>query len=457
MHAEARSSIQVSGPAGVRRRGRLQVRRSTTRGIARWTCAAGQAGWVGLLLALAGVLLLGPSGCRPPSQTASEAGTAAARPAQAGVPVVRVRLLSDESSVRLSATANPSFATTGALQDKVLNIAGRSIELRLAEGSWVFGATPVSGGVLTLTPAADGTLAVNGQTYRGKLRFVPTSGNRFDVVNEVDVDAYLKSVVSRELLRDWHPETFRAQAIVARTYALYEVATAGANRYWDVFPDERSQVYGGMSAESQRSVEAVSATRGIVMAFGPPGDERIFKAYFASTCGGIGQSAQDAFNDPPIPPLIEKNAGTLCSASPRFTWGPVTLSKAEVTRRIRAWGQRRDRAERNIAEVRAIQPSHHNRFGRPVRFLVTDSRGTRYSLLAEELRWAINGSLNTRTLWSSFINVQDTGAAFVFTGRGSGHGVGMCQYCAESLARRGLRHEEIIRFSYPGVRLVRAY
>lgn len=407
--------------------------------------------------ALALTLLLWPLGCRPASQTAPEAGTAAVRQAQPGVPLVRVRLLNDETLVRLSATANPTFHTTTSPQEKLLNIAGRTVELRLSESGWVFGGTAVSSGVLTITPQPEGTLAVNGHTYRGRLRFVPTGGNRFDVVNDVDVDGYLKSVVSRELLRDWHPETFRAQAIVARTYALYEVATAGVNRHWDVFPDERSQVYGGMAAESQRSVDGVDATRGIVMAFGPPGDERIFKAYFSSTCGGIGQSAQDAFGDAPIGPLIEKNAGTLCSASPRFTWGPVTLSKAEVTRRIRAWGVRRDRAERNIAEVRTIEPSHHNRFGRPVRFLVTDSRGTRYSLMAEELRWAINGTLANRTLWSSFIYVRDTGNAFVFTGRGSGHGVGMCQYCAEALARRGLRHEEIVRFSYPGVRLVRAY
>lgn len=434
-----------------------RVGTSTEDGAVKWQ--AGQAlGWKRCGLALAAVLLmLFPAGCRPASQTSPEAGTVAARQPGTGVPLVRVRLLSDETVVQLAATSNPMFRTSSVPQDKVLNIAGRTVEIRLNERGWMFGGTQVSSGVLTLTPQPEGTLSINGHTYRGGFRFVPTGGNRFDVVNDVDVDGYLKSVISRELLHDWHPETFRTQAIVARTYALYEVATAGANRHWDVFPDERSQVYGGMAAESARSVDGVNATRGIVMAFGPAGAERIFKAYFSSCCGGVGQSAQDAFGDHPIGPLAEKNAGSLCASSPRYTWGPVTLTKAEVSRRIRQWGVRRQRSEKNIREVRTIQPSHHNRFGRPVRFLVTDNRGTRYSLMAEELRWAINGGLGNRTLWSSFIFVQDTGAGFTFSGRGSGHGVGMCQYCAEALARRGMRHEEIVRHSYPGVRLVRGY
>jgi stage II sporulation protein D len=406
---------------------------------------------------LAVALLVLPSGCTPPSQSAGVNAGVSGASTPAGVPLVRVLLASDEQSVRISATAAPVFRTTSAPRDTPLNIAGRAINITLNDRGWVLGGAQVSGGVMTMTPRPEGSLSLNGQPYRGTLRFVPSGSGRFDVVNDVDVESYLKSVVSRELLKDWDPEAFRAQAIVARTYVLYEVATAGSGRHWDVFADERSQVYGGMNSETGKSFGGVDATRGIVMAFGAPGQERIFKAYFSSCCGGIGQSAQDAFGDAPIPPLMEKNAGSLCAESPRYNWGPVTLSKAEVSRRIRAWGVRRDRPERNIGEVSRISVSHVNRFGRPVRFLITDTRGVRYSLRSEELRWAINGGLETRTLWSSFIGVRDNGGSFTFAGRGSGHGVGMCQYCAQAMALRGSRHEDIVRYSYPGVRLVKGY
>ena len=68
--------------------------------------------------------------------------------------------------------------------------------------------------------------------------------------------------------------------------------------------------------------------------FGPPGQEKIFKAYFSSCCGGITQSATDAFGDPYIPPLSDQNVQNLCNASPRFNWGPIVIAKSELTSEV---------------------------------------------------------------------------------------------------------------------------
>jgi stage II sporulation protein D len=246
---------------------------------------------------------------------------------------------------------------------------------------------------------------------------------------------------------------------VARTYALYEARTAGIGRHYDVTDDTRSQVYGGIASETPKSRDAVLHTEGIVVAYGPRGNERIFKAYFSSCCGGVGQSAADAFGDPDIPPLREKRAGNLCNASPRFNWGPVVISKDELTRRIRAWGARRNRPEKDMGTVRSIDIAAVNTYQRPVRFYVTDSRGLRYSLSGEELRWACNADANGGPiLYSSFVRPVTQGDSIHFVeGHGWGHGVGMCQWCAQSLATRGVRHEDIVRYSYPGAVLVRAY
>ncbi|MEO6435930.1 MAG: SpoIID/LytB domain-containing protein, partial [Tepidisphaeraceae bacterium] len=299
--------------------------------------------------------------------------------------------------------------------------------------------------------------------YRGRYRFVPIGGNRFDVVNDVDVDSYLKGVLARELLRGWNEETYRAQAIVARTYALYQAKTANPNRHWDLYPDQRSQVYGGVSDETAKSRQAVDATSGIVLAYGQPGSERIFKTYFSACCGGVTQSAADGFRDPYLVPLSDQDAQGLCRAAPRFNWGPVDLSKQELTRRLRQYGVRRGVDEQNMATLSRLEIQSVNRFNRPIRFVAIDANGTRYSLLGEELRNAINGGATKESpekLNSSFVKVvNDPGSDVIrfVEGHGHGHGVGMCQWCSEARAEAGMQHEDIVLCAFPRSKLVRAY
>jgi SpoIID/LytB domain protein len=214
-----------------------------------------------------------------------------------------------------------------------------------------------------------------------------------------------------------------------------------------------------LTAETERSRAAVEETSGIVVAAGPPGQERIFKAYFSACCGGIGQSAADAFGDPPSRELTEQKVGSLCNESPRFNWAPIELSKTELTRRIRAWGTKRGNPVKNMAPLARLDILQYNQFGRPVQFVLTDARGVRYSLTGEETRWACDAEANGGpTLFSSFFNPINNPDSIRFAdGHGSGHGVGMCQWCAEARAERGMRHEDIVILSYPGSKLVRAY
>jgi stage II sporulation protein D len=406
---------------------------------------------LGVLLLGLPLALLWPAGC-----SQQRAGHNAEK-----APQIRVRLLSSQQQVLLSATASPLVESSGERVPRRLDFPrdGASVAVSLSSGGWRIGSAQFAVGELTLTPAGVGSLFINGSSYRGRYRFVPVSADRFDVVNDVDIESYLMSVVSREMLRDWTQEAYRAQAIVARTYALYEARTAGIGRHYDVTDDTRSQVYGGIAAETANSRQAVLHTEGIVVAYGPRGNERIFKAYFSSCCGGVGQSAADAFGDPDIPPLREKRSGNLCNASPRFNWGPIIITRDELTRRMRIWGARRNRPEKDMSTIVSIEIAAVNPYQRPVRFYVTDSRGLRYSLSGEELRWACNTDANGgAVLYSSFVRPVSQGDAIHFVeGHGWGHGVGMCQWCAQALALRGVRHEDIVRYSYPGAVLVRAY
>ncbi|MGN6626976.1 MAG: SpoIID/LytB domain-containing protein [Tepidisphaeraceae bacterium] len=396
------------------------------------------------------VLAAALSGCSPK--------VAPIQPAQA--PHVRVRLLAGVDRCTITADAPPGFTLDNGVSHRQLGMEhGQSAVVTLASGQWLINGTSAGSGVLELDPSADGSLAINGFPYHGVYRFVATGATTFDVVNDLDVEQYLQGVLGKELLADWHPEAYKAQAVIARTYALYEAKAGPQNRYWDLNPDERSQVYGGIRAESPKAIEAVQQTRGMVVTYGPPGQEKIFKAYFSSCCGGVTNSASDVFNDPPIPPLQAMYNGMTCAISPRFNWGPLTISKADLARRIRAWGVKSGMPEANLPGLANMEIASVNAYGRPQRFLLTDTKGQKYSITAEQLRWAINTDpQGGPTVFSSFFKPVDAGDAIELTeGHGFGHGVGACQWCMQARAIAGANFEQIVVMAYPHSKVLRAF
>ena len=404
-----------------------------------------------LLLVLLALLL--PQGCSSNDQAPG---------GSANAPIIRVRLEANADQVTLACGVPPTYQAGDQPAAILTSPRNAVFTLSLSQQGWVAGNALLGGPdtELLIRPQHDGSVSVNGVPYRGRFRFRATGPGRFDVINDVDVDSYLCSVVSREMLPNWHDEAYKAQAIVARTYAIYEKQTSGADRHWDVWSDTRSQVYGGIPSETAKSRRAVNDTAGIVVAHvQPDGQPRIFKAYFSSCCGGISQSAHDAFGEPWIEPLSDQNVGAACRASPRFNWGPVEVRKDELTRRFIEFGRRRKRVERNMATVVRIEPQLANRHYRPVRFLVTDAKGNRYSLTSEEFRWAVNTDApENSTLYSSFVKIINDGDRVRFVeGHGWGHGVGMCQWCAQKRAEDGLRHEDIVTAAFQRAVIVRAY
>lgn len=400
-----------------------------------------------VLLAV-GIILL-PFGCGGQARTRA--------PAPAGTPMVRVLLFDNRQQISLSATQPPLLRTAAGQQIRLS--AGEGATVSLTPSGWMIGELSLPPGELRIEPAAEGSVAFEGKAYRGAYRLTPRPNGKFDVINDIDVDGYLMGVLADELLKPWHPEAYRAQAIVARTYALYVARTAPAAANFDLFADTRSQVYNGIRAETAKSRDAVEATRGMVVASGPPGQERIFKAYFSSCCGGVTQSSAAAFGDAAEPALSEQNFGQRCAASPKFNWPTMTIPKSELSRRIRLWGVRNNAPESNIGDVARVEIFSTNAFGRPASFAITDTRGFRYRLCSEDFRIAANTDASGGPrLPSSFCKPINQPGVVEFTeGHGLGHGVGMCQWCAQIEATNGATGEQIVKDAYPHSVLVKAY
>ncbi len=134
-----------------------------------------------------------------------------------------------------------------------------------------------------------------------------------------------------------------------------------------------------------------------------------------------------------------------------------------LTRRLKVYGERRDLdALAGLTTLAGIEAVAFNVHGRPTRYAVADSGAARAEVAAETLRRAANARARgldapAQPLWSSHLSVTISGDTAVIEGRGYGHGVGLCQYGAETLARQGKDHGEILRWYYPEVELVKAY
>jgi stage II sporulation protein D len=181
-------------------------------------------------------------------------------------------------------------------------------------------------GPLTFVPGPS-ALALK-RRYRGSIQ-VDVVGEKLRAINFVGLEQYLYGVVPSEMPYTWHAEALKAQAVVARSFAL-AVRKTGA---FDLYPDTRSQMYIGLDHERPSTNAAVDATAGQVVLYGG----KVAKTYFSSTSGGRTASAQDVWGTA-VPYLISV-PDPYDSISPYHNWGPIAFTGAKLGRALRAPGQ----------------------------------------------------------------------------------------------------------------------
>ena len=144
-------------------------------------------------------------------------------------------------------------------------------------------------------------------------------------VNDVDLEHYLYGVVPGEMPAAWHPEALKAQAVVARSYAL---RSRSAARAWDVWADTRSQMYRGLGAEQPSSTAAVRATRRLAVYAGTT----IAQTFFFSTSGGRTAAIEEVWNAAPLS-YLRSTEDPFDAISPYHTW-TVRLTDSQVAKRL---------------------------------------------------------------------------------------------------------------------------
>jgi len=186
-------------------------------------------------------------------------------------------------------------------------------------------------GPLVFSPG-ETALTLGGRSYRGTFRV--TGGKSLRVVNAVGLEPYLWGVVPREMPDRWPAEALAAQAVVARTYALTHLAKGSD---FDVYADTRSQVYGGVAAESPPARDAVNSTAGKVVLY----KGELAETFFFSSSGGRTANVEDVWGSKPLPYLVSV-ADPYDTLSPYHDWGPLRYNAALLGRRLGARGTLRD-------------------------------------------------------------------------------------------------------------------
>jgi stage II sporulation protein D len=307
------------------------------------------------------------------------------------------------------------------------------------------------GNYCDVIPDCSGTICVGGQYYRGNIRLHIASGQIY-AVNHVSAEDYLKGVIPGEMPARFSLEAYKAQAVAARTFALYEKFSLSNNRTWDVLANEGSQMYLGKSGENAKGNQAVEATRGVVLTGTTKAHGRkIFPAYFSSTCGGWTQPAIYLANvDPDIVPLRGGVKCDGCAISPHRNWTNKVIPISEVTASINA----RNLTPSPMQQVTAVNVLSRTPQGHIVRVEVIDITGQRITIPAQKFRLIVG----SRKMPSTFCDVSIQGTNLVFTnGHGLGHACGMCQWGAEGMAQKGYTAKEILLHYYPTAILVKAY
>ncbi len=284
------------------------------------------------------------------------------------------------------------------------------------------------------------TLQFQKHSYRKALLVVLTKKSnrtRLFVLHPLDIETYVIGTISSEIPPSWPLETYKAQAIATRTYAIKR-KYARMNDLYHLDSTVLDQVYRGMKNENKTAREATLATSGLILSY----DNLPIEAFFHSTCGGNTARNQDVFRTA-AEPYLQGASCADCKHSTAYAWR-ISLTKTELARKL--FEGRRPGLKK--VEINKTDPS-----GRVTQFAITTYNGVRF-LSGEEMRKRI-GYMRLKS--TKIHTVKNLDNSIVFEGNGFGHGVGLCQWGAHGMAIKGATYEEILARYYPDALVVKLY
>lgn len=368
----------------------------------------------------------------------------ASRPPKRLHPLIRVNLTA-KPAAKLAVGLGGSYAIHSLETHKSL-ASGKSLEnaeVRVSEKRLIIGRHSFPLQAVELSAAGETRIGVDRHQYRGVVRIVPQASGKLIAVNVLPLEDYVACVVDAEMPAKFPTAAREAQAIVARTYALWQMQSADPNAGYDVFATVRSQKYLGteyldnkgrrLAGESASSRNAAAATRGLVC----QSHGKIFCTYYSAVCGGATTPGKAFFSDADA--VLRSVPCEWCRNSDKYRW-QTTLTSDELLAIVK-----KHASPRNLTAIRTIRQTLGPKAGVIAAFEIGDGRRTA-TIDGNTLRQ----QLPVGKLLSPHFAMKLSGSKIEVQGHGFGHGAGFCQWGANGQATEGKSAREIVAYYYPG-------
>lgn len=280
-----------------------------------------------------------------------------------------------------------------------------------------------------------GCLLFDKHTYLGSFSLV-RDGNSILLINTLDIDDYLLSVVHFEGWPGWPMEVNKALVTASRTYLVDQVLKANkAGRLYHIVNSIKHQTYKGHHKFTQLK-QAVDATRNIFIAYkGEP-----IVAMFDSCCGGVVPAKIEGYDFKKCPYLARIKPCTSCKKFWIYDW-KKELSKLEITENLR-------KDHPDLPEIIDIKVTKRDAAGLVKQVLVTTKKTNFY--VSGKKMYSLFPSIK-----SFCYTIKKKGKSFLFCGRGYGHHMGLCQWGALGMVQDGRNYQSILQFYYPGTEFMK--
>ena len=277
----------------------------------------------------------------------------------------------------------------------------------------------------------NGEIFLRGSSYKG-LVDVRRDGNGLYFITELPFEKYIEGVVASEIGKDWNMEAMKAQAVISRTYAVYQKGL-NVGKDYHITSSVLHQVYKGDNADETVS-NAVKETTGEILTY----EKKPVETFYHSTCADKTELPEEVWGKS-YPYL--KSVLCMDKNSPYEHW-LRRFSVAEIEKAL------------NIKGIKNININSFTSTGR-VKTLKIVTESSRLGESPEETELEVK-AVDLRKLFgykelpSTQFSVSITGSEVVFEGSGYGHGVGLSQWGALELANEGKNYKEILQYYYPG-------
>lgn len=373
----------------------------------------------------------------------------------------------------------------------------------------------VYSGPIKIIPVGNTKIMVvfNGQKYRyrGNIEIdIDKEYGKLNVINIISIEEYLYGVLKKEISPRWPKETLKAQAIAARTFAIFNM-----NKYIDegynICATTNSQAYGGVNHEDPLTNKAVDETRGVIMVY----EDKPINAVYHSDSGGYTEDSENVWGSfLPYLRSVESKFEEKVSP-PHHTWS-YSINEKDLTEKLQKQGYK-------INSVVFIEPIKKSETGRINELVFTADNNTVINMKTNDFRSLIGADLIRSTLFhietigkkstitedtedkkeiedkeeqkESIKEILDqkedwtiqellelmkknkqerekekeeivpkvkitesyTPFTFLFSGSGNGHGVGMSQWGAYGMAVQGYKYQDILKYYYQGIDIIKKY